>query len=133
MCGDLLPVQSNCTTHKPFASRRFNSYCDLYNAVADLRWGFRGGGRGASPGLPLILGNKKSLIEEKPKGRKHKTQKTPFGALFVLYEVQWDTELNISLNETQSRHSNRPISPRSKEGAKSLCVTRDEGKHLFDK
>ena len=37
------------------------------------------------------------------------------------------------LNETRFRHSNGPITSQSKEGAKSLCVTRNEGKDSCDR
>ena len=40
---------------------------------------------------------------------------------------------NIFLNETRFRHSNGPITSQSKEGAKSLYVTRNEGKDSCDR
>ena len=43
--------------------------------------------------------------------------------------AKMEMKVNIFLNKTQFRHSNRLISSQSK----GLCVTRDEGKHLCDR
>ena len=43
-----------------------------------------------------------------------------------------EIKVNIFLNETWFRHSDGPISAQSKEGAKGLCVTGNEGKNLCD-